>query len=107
MKRRGPHASYRKALLLARQGNLCCWCGQLIKPEDVSVEHIIPLSRGGRDTLQNSAAAHAKCNHRRGAQLIGIQPHPSLPRSVFEFIRARLAEYQAPSEGRDFWEQKR
>lgn len=26
------------------------------------VDHIIPLSKGGADTLENKAAAHRKCN---------------------------------------------
>lgn len=35
-----------------------------------TVEHIIPLSRGGTHTWDNTAPAHAKCNFDKGASLL-------------------------------------
>jgi len=34
-------------------------------------DHVIPLSRGGTDTLDNMKPAHAICNQRKGNKLIG------------------------------------
>jgi len=34
-------------------------------------DHVIPLSRGGSDTLDNIKPAHAICNQRKGNKLIG------------------------------------
>lgn len=45
-----------------------CWiCGDWVEPEDASVDHIWPTSRGGPDTVLNVALAHRDCNSRRGA----------------------------------------
>jgi 5-methylcytosine-specific restriction endonuclease McrA len=33
------------------------------------IEHVIPLSLGGDDTLQNVKIAHAKCNMAKGTQI--------------------------------------
>lgn len=33
-----------------------------------SLDHIIPLSRGGHHTADNVQAAHLACNHRKGAK---------------------------------------
>lgn len=35
----------------------------------VTLEHIIPLSRGGTHTLDNVAPAHASCNFKKGDRL--------------------------------------
>ena len=38
-----------------------------------TVEHIIPLSRGGTHTWDNTVPAHARCNFRKGDSLF-IEP---------------------------------
>lgn len=52
----------RRAELLARDGGDCWFCGQPMG-DDCTVEHLIPKSKGGRDTLANYALAHRKCNN--------------------------------------------
>jgi 5-methylcytosine-specific restriction endonuclease McrA len=45
----------------------CFCCGKHVPPLDATLEHVIPLSRGGRDVLGNYAISHSACNQRRGA----------------------------------------
>jgi len=33
-----------------------------LDPGEYTVDHLIPLARGGADTLANKAAAHRRCN---------------------------------------------
>ena len=47
----------------------CALCGQIIDyslrhphPDSYSVDHIIPVARGGEDTYENKQAAHLRCN---------------------------------------------
>lgn len=56
-------AEKRRRKLLARDGNGCWFCG-LAMGSDCTIEHLIPRSRGGMDSLINFALAHKACNHK-------------------------------------------
>lgn len=49
-----------------QHGTVCHLCGG--EGAD-SVDHLIPRSRGGADTLDNLRPAHLSCNQRKGARL--------------------------------------
>mgnify|MGYP001589879948 FL=1 len=41
----------------------CGICGQRYKKEDKrTLDHIIPINKGGADSLENVQSAHASCN---------------------------------------------
>lgn len=55
----------------------CCICGLPIDPNlkypnrlSVSLEHKIPLSKGGEHSIKNCAPAHLTCNIKKSAKLI-------------------------------------
>jgi HNH endonuclease len=50
------------ALLFARDRHLCGYCGETHMSRDLSRDHVVPASRGGRDTWTNSVTACKKCN---------------------------------------------
>ncbi len=43
----------------------CYYCGRKVVPEDLTMDHIVPLARGGRSTRGNVAAACKDCNSRK------------------------------------------
>lgn len=46
----------------------CCLCGKPIyKVKDYNLEHLTPVSRGGRNDSSNWRMAHKKCNSQKGA----------------------------------------
>lgn len=49
--------------VLKRDMNKCQYCG---KSDDLTIDHVIPRSRGGADSWENLVAACNKCNHRKG-----------------------------------------
>lgn len=51
----------RKALL-ARDGSDCWFCG-LPLGDDITIEHLVPKSAGGRNIQANYALAHRQCNN--------------------------------------------
>ena len=59
------HPVYRAAKQ-AMLGLPCHMCGG---PGSTTVDHVIPLSQGGSNTIDNMAPAHASCNYRAGALL--------------------------------------
>ncbi len=47
--------------LLARDGDDCWFCGTDLG-DDATIEHLIPKSKGGRNSIANYVLAHRKCN---------------------------------------------
>lgn len=55
-----------RAAVLERDGYVCGICGENIAEGDVSIDHIIPITRGGGDNIENLQPAHKSCNSRKG-----------------------------------------
>jgi len=50
--------------ILRRDGHRCQYCGRGDLP--LTVDHVLPLSRGGDDTWENLVCACVGCNNRKG-----------------------------------------
>ena len=48
--------------VFARDGHRCQYCGTAAE----NLDHVLPRSRGGRNTWKNTVAACESCNHRKG-----------------------------------------
>lgn len=70
MRRRTRRAALPPALRLAvikRDGLNCGLCGcPIVSVQDVDVDHIIPVSRGGSSNAENLQVTHSSCNRRKG-----------------------------------------
>lgn len=55
-------------LLFQRDRHLCCYCGSQKRPELLTRDHIVPLSRGGLDHWKNVVTACKPCNQKKGAR---------------------------------------
>lgn len=53
-----------------RDGDLCGICGTLVIPAERSLDHIVPIARGGAHTYANLQLAHRRCNYSKGAKLM-------------------------------------
>ena len=54
--------------LIERDGSSCVWCGRRLWRGDLTVEHVVPRSRGGHLTAENALVACRSCNRRRGSR---------------------------------------
>jgi 5-methylcytosine-specific restriction endonuclease McrA len=62
---RGPHFTGPEWLaLLEASGGVCLACGT---DEDLSVDHVVPLSLGGSNTIENIQPLCVACNCEKGA----------------------------------------
>ncbi len=52
--------------LFARDRCLCAYCGGRFGFDHLTREHVVPVSRGGRDTWMNCITACRTCNGRKG-----------------------------------------
>lgn len=57
--------------VVARDGDACYLCGRETDRDDRTLDHVVPLTRGGGHTLSNVRVAHRRCNSKKGARLLG------------------------------------
>ena len=54
--------------LFRRDDNLCMYCGRELPDFSLTRDHIVPLSRGGKDVWSNVVTACKSCNTRKGGR---------------------------------------
>src|SRR5213078_2471000 len=52
-----------------RDGNRCQYTGKLLKPDEGSLDHVLPRSRGGKDEWENLVWSSKAVNARKGNRL--------------------------------------
>jgi len=70
--RRIPHqtrALSRKNILL-RDRNTCQYCGIVLPSNELTLDHVLPRSRGGNSSWENLVAACHNCNRKKGNMLL-------------------------------------
>jgi len=70
--RRIPHqtrALSRKNILL-RDRNTCQYCSVVLPSGELTLDHVIPRSRGGNSTWENLVACCHSCNRRKGNRML-------------------------------------
>lgn len=78
--------------VLARDRFACAYCGSRARP--ITMDHVIPRSRGGKTDFDNCVACCRACNLKKGALLpreagMALRHRPWQP-TIAEFIRIRL-----------------
>jgi 5-methylcytosine-specific restriction endonuclease McrA len=87
----GSYTSQEWQALVDYYGNVCLKCG--VAAEDalysnLTVDHVIPLSKGGSNQIENLQPLCWNCNVKKGVRAIDYRPRP-LP----DFVRARLKPF--------------
>jgi 5-methylcytosine-specific restriction endonuclease McrA len=52
--------------VLARDGYTCQYCGARPDKSELTLDHVVPRSRGGRSSWENVVTACTRCNQRKG-----------------------------------------
>jgi hypothetical protein len=63
-----------------RDGYQCMHCGK--RPKELTIDHVLPQSRGGPDAWDNVVACCRPCNHRKGARTPEEARMPSIGRRL-------------------------
>lgn len=104
--RRG--AKWSRHAVLRRDRYRCIYCGlqagdsrgsRKLTRRDFTLDHIMPRSRGGRNTWGNTASACAKCNHRKGNRT----PHEAGMKMLWEPKIPRVDYLVASGDLPDSW----
>jgi 5-methylcytosine-specific restriction endonuclease McrA len=56
--------------IIERDGAACYLCGRELSLSEATLEHVIPIARGGSHTADNLRIACMFCNQRKGAKLL-------------------------------------
>jgi len=94
------HAHWSCQGVLVRDNYTCIYCGatlgmvvrgKTLTKRELTVDHILPVSRGGKNTWSNTACACFACNHRKGNRLPGeaglrMLWEPKTPRTSYLVI---------------------
>lgn len=86
--------------VLRRDGMKCQYCGK--KSTQITIDHIIPKSRGGQDSWDNLVAACVSCNNKKGNRTpdeagLRLLSRPNRPHHIFfiqQFMGAVESEWK-------------
>ncbi len=73
---------------------VCHYCGRAVPPKDLTMDHIVPIARGGKSIKGNVAAACKECNNAK-KQLLPMEWEQHL-------IRLSRTEPPAEKESNEF-----
>ncbi len=86
--------------LMYRDNYTCQYCGT--SGTNLTVDHVIPTSKGGADTWDNVVASCQTCNVKKGCQTLKqsgmkLLKHPKSPLGYYYFEITRLAKHVFPN----------
>ncbi len=98
-----PTPNLTNAALFARDAHLCLYCGQQYSRPVLTRDHVMPLSKGGRDVWENVVTACFRCNSRKsnrtpqqaGMPLLAVPFRPSWIEHLILSNRNILADQMA------------
>lgn len=65
----GTFEKFTRAEIIERDRSICHLCGKVCAPNEIHIDHVIPLSKGGTHTRGNVKVACATCNISKGASI--------------------------------------
>jgi len=58
--------NFSRSVVFRRDNYTCCYCGIKFKPNQITLDHIVPKSFGGKNSFLNCITACFPCNSRKG-----------------------------------------
>ena len=98
-----PSPALSNTALFARDANLCMYCGDEFPRHALTRDHVLPVSKGGRDVWENVVCACCACNSRKGSRtpqqagmpLLAVPYRPSWVEHLILSNRHILADQMA------------
>jgi len=63
-----------KRNIFLRDEYLCQYCGTHVTDQSATLDHVLPVSKGGKTTWENSTTACKPCNYRKAAHVGKFKP---------------------------------
>ena len=67
---RGKVTNKMRFSIYSRDGYRCCMCGKRDRGDNLEIDHIYPIAKGGKSTYDNLQTLCHRCNQKKGANII-------------------------------------
>ena len=106
IKRRIDYVPFSRANIYARDGHRCQYCGVEHPVGDLTFDHVLPVSQGGKKNWENIVTSCIDCNRRKGGRTpaqagMRVIRQPSRP-SRSPVVRLTFGFRNAPESWRDY-----
>lgn len=65
-----PKVNFSRRTLYKRDNNTCQYCGNHSSTNNLSIDHVVPRSKGGKTTWENCVLACVDCNAKKADRLL-------------------------------------
>jgi hypothetical protein len=55
-----------RVILYGRDQHMCAYCGTILPPHRLTIDHVLPKSKGGKNIWMNTVSSCKPCNHKKG-----------------------------------------
>jgi 5-methylcytosine-specific restriction endonuclease McrA len=105
-RRHAKPVKFSRVNIYARDNYRCQYCAQKCTPDELTYDHVVPRSKGGRTTWENIVSACYTCNRRKanrtpaeaGMKLLTVPARPTWMPSV----QVRVSAKSVPDAWRDY-----
>ncbi|MBW1681596.1 MAG: HNH endonuclease [Deltaproteobacteria bacterium] len=106
VKRPNTPVKFSRQNIYARDKYRCQYCGTRFSPEELTYDHVLPRSRGGKTQWENIVTCCIPCNRRKGGRTPGeagmsLVKKPTKPRWI-PAIRITIGFREVPHSWRDY-----
>jgi len=106
IKKRFDYVPFSRANIYARDGYCCQYCAKSHSTSELTFDHVIPVSQGGRKDWENIVTCCVSCNRRKGGRTpdeagMRLVRRPRRPDSA-PAIRFTIELRSAPDSWRDY-----
>jgi 5-methylcytosine-specific restriction endonuclease McrA len=100
--------------IFIRDNYVCAYCGKICSTDEVTIDHIIPKSKGGKWTWENLVTACVECNRKKKDNIwkpVYVKPHkPELfelqIKKLWNDLYPGLKKFIEETYGRDYLKQR-
>lgn len=80
---------YSKHNVFLRDGYVCQYCGDDVSRKTATLDHVLPVSHGGKTTFENTVCACATCNANKGNDRKIVPKHKPFKPTYFQLVEKR------------------
>ena len=106
IKKRFDYVPFSRANIYARDHHSCPYCNRHHQTQNLTFDHVIPVSQGGRKDWENIVTCCVSCNRRKGGRTpaeahMHLVRSPRRPETVPK-LRITIGLRQTPESWRDY-----